>query len=456
MSRLAPTGLRARLLLVAAVGSLVVVGAVVLGFNALLRERLYSDADHLLQERAAAQLRSLTTVDGKLRVSEAPDRAALDTQTWIFAGRQPIEQPRAAAAEQRAVRSMVPGPISRRTVASTDVRLYAVPVTGNGQQLGTVVVGASLRPYRSTAHTALIASLALGALTVLAIVAASWAIIGRALRPVARMTAQAAEWSEHDLSRRFFAGQPHDELTDLAATFDGLLERLSQALRREQRVTAEISHELRTPLARILAEAELVGNRARSPERYRSAIQSIRRSAQELQRAVETLLASARAERVPSGGASDAIAVVQRAADASRQPGHGDEVSLKLSLGAQRVTIAVETDLAERALIPVLENAWRHAESRVDVRISRDGDRVLFRVSDDGPGIDPAIRARIFEPGFRGSPQAGALYASAGLGLSLARRLAQAAGGELEAAANGEGATFVLSLPARDEPPSAS
>ena len=99
------------------------------------------------------------------------------------------------------------------------------------------------------------------------------------LRPVARMTRQAAAWSEHDLDRRFALGEPHDELTELAATLDGLLDRLAASLRREQRFSAELSHELRTPLARVIAEAELAlrrerdargvprGARARPPQR---------------------------------------------------------------------------------------------------------------------------------------------------------------------------------------------
>ena len=79
------------------------------------------------------------------------------------------------------------------------------------------------------------------------------------------MTRQAAAWSEHDLDHRFALGEPHDELTELAATLDGLLDRLAASLRREQRFSAELSHELRTPLARVIAESELALRRDREP-----------------------------------------------------------------------------------------------------------------------------------------------------------------------------------------------
>src|SRR5213076_3003016 len=78
-----------------------------------------------------------------------------------------------------------------------------------------------------------------------------------ALRPGARVTRAAADWSEHRLERRFELGEPHDELTRLAAMLDSLLDRIAASLRREQRFSAELSHELRTPVSRIVAEADL-------------------------------------------------------------------------------------------------------------------------------------------------------------------------------------------------------
>ena len=110
------------------------------------------------------------------------------------------------------------------------------------------------------------------------------------------MTRQAAAWSEHDLDHRFALGQPHDELTELAATLDGLLDRLAASLRHEQRFSAELSHELRTPLARVLAESELALRRAREPDEYRAALELIHRNADQLARTVDALVAAARYE----------------------------------------------------------------------------------------------------------------------------------------------------------------
>ena len=94
------------------------------------------------------------------------------------------------------------------------------------------------------------------------------------------MTRQAADWSEHDLDRRFALGPARDELTQLASTLDGLLERLAASLRHEQRLSAEISHELRTPLASIVAEAQYALRHGRQTDESRATLEHILQSAQ--------------------------------------------------------------------------------------------------------------------------------------------------------------------------------
>ncbi|MCW3026848.1 MAG: histidine kinase, partial [Solirubrobacterales bacterium] len=243
--------LRARLTASAVVGAAIALAALITAFNVVLDARLRTDADNVLRERASTVLRGLGTVDGRLSVIEAPDLGAIDAQTWIFAGERVLEQPaRVDSRNQRMVLQLARTGQGFRTVDVTDTRLLATPAREGTQRLGTVVVGASVSPYESTASAALLGSVILGLLMLAAIAALSLWLITHALRPVAEMTAQAADWGERDLSRRFFAGRPHDELTSLASVFDALLARLAGSLRREQRLTAEISHELRTPLAK--------------------------------------------------------------------------------------------------------------------------------------------------------------------------------------------------------------
>jgi two-component system heavy metal sensor histidine kinase CusS len=111
--------------------------------------------------------------------------------------------------------------------------------------------------------------------------------------------------------------------------------------------------------------------------------------------------------------------------------------------------VAVEADTVERILSPLLENAARFARRRIAVEIRETGGEVVFEVCDDGPGPDPFERERIFEPGFRGGAGSQAeAHPGAGLGLPLVRRLARAAGGEVEIRVSHDGGKFAVRLPA--------
>jgi signal transduction histidine kinase len=438
--------LRARLTAAAVLGSAIVLAVLVLAFNLVLDGRLGADGENVLRERAATALRGLGTIDGHLSLIEAPDQGAVDAQTWIFSGERELEHPAGAdPRNQLAAVALARSGVGFSTVNATDTRLFAVQARRGGRALGVVVVAASLAPYESTASAALVGSLALAAVILIAIAALSRWLIGRSLRPVASMTARAAGWEERDLSRRFFAGEPRDELTALAAVFDGLLGRLRQALMRERRLTAEVSHELRTPLSKIVAEAELASARERPAPELRTSLESIARHARELQRVLETLLAAAR-ESSPAASC-DACAAGRQTLDALRHTAGASAKRLEL-ICPTPARAAVEPDLLTRILAPLLENAARHATTSVTLEIGSADGEILLAVHDDGAGVAADDRERIFEAGVRLDAALDAERGGAGLGLALVRRLARSAGGEVTARPAPRGASFVVRLPA--------
>jgi signal transduction histidine kinase len=446
--RLRRVNLRTRLIASAVAGAAITLTTLVGAFNLVLDARLRADGDNVLRERATTVLRGLGTVDGRLSVIEAPDQGAIDAQTWIFAVDHALERPAGVdSRNEQAARRLAQSGSGFSTVDATDTRLEAVPVRRVGRRLGTVVVAASLAPYESTASSALLGSIILGVLTLAAIAAISRWLISRALRPVARMTAEAADWGEHDLSRRFYARKPHDELSTLASVFDGLLSRLAQSFAREQRLTAEVSHELRTPLAKILAEAELAGTRERSASQYRASLGLITRYAQDLQRVLESLLAAARAGLPGSARSSDARAAAERAATRLRDTLGPYAKSIEL-VCPRPATVAVEADVVERILSPLLENAARFAQRRITLDIHTADGAVIFQICDDGPGVSEHDRERIFDAGFQGADPHGGAHLGAGLGLPLVQRLARATGGEVQAQASSKGGSFTVRLPA--------
>jgi signal transduction histidine kinase len=275
-----------------------------------------------------------------------------------------------------------------------------------------------------------------------------WWLLGASLRPVVRMTRQAAAWSENDREHRFALGPPYDELTELAATLDGLLDRLAASLRRERRFSAELSHELRTPLARVLAESELALRREREPSEYRRTLELVHGNAAQLSRTVDALVKAARYEAGGDRGTADAAAVAAGAAEACEGLADDRHIDVELVEPGYGLRLGLEPDLAERILQPVIENACRYGATHVRVSVGRRDSTVVYAVEDDGPGVAPDETERIFEPGVRGAAGGTNGAAGAGLGLSLARRLARSVDGDIDVAPARSGARFVVRLPA--------
>jgi len=445
--RLVPRGVRSRLLWAVVLSVAVALVITITAFNLFLARNLAQEADAVVKARARAQIAALHVTNGQLTETEAPEDSAGSSLVWVFtANGRSLEAPQVGGKLNREARLLATG--GERIVDSQHggARLFVLPVLDKGSRVGTVVSGVTLEPYNETRRSALIGSIGLAAaLLVIAILAARWAL-SAALRPVSRMTAEAAAWSERDLDRRFRLGDPHDELTQLAATLDGLLDRLAASMRREQRFSAEISHELRTPLARISAEADLALRRDRSAEDYQQTLEAIRRDADQLSRALETLVAAARQEGGLPRGTADAAAAAKAAIEActSLRPDGGLEIALEAP--TKPTLVGVDSDVAERILQPLIENACRYGRGHVRVLVDRNTDNVVFTVLDDGPGVVGEERELIFEPGRRGTAAVDD-GDGAGLGLALARRLARAVGGDVSAEPSGDGGVFRASLP---------
>ena len=437
--------LRSRLTLFVVVGALIGIAGLVLGFNLLLRSSLDSDIDRVLEARASAAVDSVSVESGRIAAAESPDEDAPDAQTWIYRGGRAIERAPGPPELQRLADSLAGGSSTFLDAEGLDVRLLSVPIDESVEQRGTVVAALSVEPYEVTVQRAQTGSIAIGAILLAVIALGTRLLVGRALRPVAQMTAEARRWSEHDLSHRFNAGKPHDELTTLAATFDAMLERVAAALRNEQRFTAELSHELRTPLAAVIAECELALRRERPAPELRDALSAIARRAAALQESFDSLLlaATSRSGVIERSSVADAVA----SATAGLAGVIADRGIDLVQVGSHEVEVAANAAAVERAVSPLIENACRYGRSTVRIAVDRRGDEVRIAIDDDGPGVEPGEIDRIFEPGVRGK-RGPAASAGAGLGLSLSRRLTRAIGGDVIAVASERGGRFELRIPA--------
>jgi two-component system OmpR family sensor kinase len=290
---------------------------------------------------------------------------------------------------------------------------------------------------------------------------AGLALARRAMRPIARLTETAKT-----IARTRDAGvhmpQPaaDDEVADLARTLEAMLASLDasraetqSALDRQRRFVADASHELRTPLTSILANLELLSSQleGEDAEAARSALRSSRR----MRRLVADLLLLARADagRVRRREPIDLRNVVREAA-AEVAPLSEDH-RLTIDIADEPLVVEGTGDELHRLALNLVQNSLVHtpAGTSVSVTVRRSGHDAVIDVSDDGPGIRPELRERVFDRFVRGDGDRTGTTGS-GLGLAIVRAVTDSHGGRVELhSSDSGGARFVVRLPIAQTPP---
>lgn len=421
--------LRGRLALVAVLSTALWVLLITVAIDLVLVHQLKLQADDVLRSRSEAAVALLDENRGTL------DPRELDSEVWVVVAGRLVQAPSNRPQLGPGVLALAAHGSGFRDVDGPDVRLYARPFRTAGTA-GVVVTSVDLQPYARSARLAIGGSMVLALVLVGSVYPITRVVVGRALRPVADMSDQAAQWSAEDVSQRFGAATRPQELARLSRDLDGLLDRLAAVLRHEQQLSAEISHELRTPLSRIVAEVDLLQSSTDPDAETASALLAIAASAAQMDGILETLLAAARSASTQTPGRCDVEHAARLAVAEADQRG-GITVTVTVS-GA----VGVAEPVLVRTLVPVLQNAVRFARTRVDVSTELAADGLHVLVTDDGPGLGD-LGERAFEPGVRGQDD----NDGAGLGLPLSRRLARSCGGDVTARPSPVGAVLDVRLP---------
>jgi signal transduction histidine kinase len=305
----------------------------------------------------------------------------------------------------------------RTAAQSGPIHLLALPMRSRGRVVAVAVTGVDEAPYATALASVTRDGTLLAILAVLGATGLAALVLGRSLGPMTAMTERAADWSRHRSGSRFGLGPPRDELTGLAAVLDELLDRVEDAIAAEHRLTAEIAHELRSPLTLLIGEADLALMSRATASSEIPRYERIRDAATAMARAITALLddAAAAAEGPPDTVALEAVAAAVATLDAT--------VAVDLSGAPERVPVRLVR--LERMLAPILDNAIAEAAKRVTVVVRADGEDVVIRIADDGPGIPASVVTSLFDPGVTTKPS------GTGLGLALARRLVREAGGDI-------------------------
>jgi two-component system OmpR family sensor kinase len=467
-----------------AIGAILVLLGI--GLFLILREALLSNVENTVQSRAALAARDLEvdgrsggapqvkladetaeqlSLDGVFVVVRNPDGRALYESVNIPAG----------ALRQDTVWREVPTtgqPASGTADLSNEAPdyIYAMPVRHG---VGPTLILEAGHSYSDLEETLGIIGTVLGAgigVALLLSIGGAYFLARTALRPVDAVVSSAREMSETDLSQRLPVANPRDEIGRLATTINGLLARLEtafgrleaslarqeEALARQRRFAADASHEFRTPLTAIGGHADMLDEWAlEDPEAARQSVRTIKNEVERLGSLAEALLTLARGDEGPSlhVGRHDLGELASEAVKVAQAAGDG-RVSIEYATPHRAVRAVFDRDRIRQVASILLDNATKYTPQggNVAARVGETAGRAFLEVSDTGVGIPEEKQPLVFERFYR--LESARTEGGVGLGLSIARQIAEAHGGHIEVrSAPGEGSTFTLVLPRKAPTP---
>ena len=430
-----------------------------------LARSLSQEMDLTLATEASRQIASMDVENGALHLGEGPDNLSIGTVAELYdaTGRYVLaydtRQPLPAVPE--ALSAAASGASVYTTTALPDGiewRVLTAPVIENGVVIAILQVGRPVAEVNATLHSlALLLALAVP-FTLVVASAGGLFLAGRALDPIDYMTRAAAAIGANDLSRRLgFRGR--DEVGRLAATFDGMLDRLDRAFQRQRQFTADASHELRTPLTMLSSQIDVALQRTRTPAEYKELLRSLRDDAARMSRLVNELLTLARADAGQQLLTREKLDLDELVGSvvAAMQP-LATQQGVQLTESTTPAPVLGDQTRLTQLLMNLVDNALRYtpAGGSVTVTVRANSDSTELRVADTGSGIAPEHLPHLFERFYRGDLARARSEGGAGLGLAIAQWIVEAHGGRIGVESEvGRGSVFKVSLPSAASGPGA-
>jgi len=326
------------------------------------------------------------------------------------------------------------------------VRVISMSATdGNVITIGTTLEGDEilLERYRETFGTALAIMLVCGGFV-------GWLLARKAMAGVKRVTETATRIGRHDFDRRVTLADEGEEISALVRAFNDMLERIESLLSELRQITDNVAHELRTPITRIRGIAETTLKGSGDIDEYREMAASVIEGSDDLIEMIGTMLEISEAD---SGVAElDAAPlniqeIVEEAADLFAPMAEDRHITIHLSKPPRAPMVVGDRPRLQRVVANLLDNAIKYTPpgGTVTLSVNLDSAGVKIEFSDTGVGINEKEIPLIFDRFYRGDKSRST--AGSGLGLSLARAIIRAHGGDITVKSTGGGSTFTVFLP---------
>jgi two-component system sensor histidine kinase MtrB len=446
-------GLRARIVLGFAVGTLLVSAVLVVTTFLLARSYLLDQRERFATRQAFADANVLRSrlgtagvevgdVLGDLVPSGGADVVVHGGDAWysssLDVGARDVPQ-----ALSEVVAAEAAGTV-RTTSAAGPRIVVGVAIPGAGVEFYEI---SPLTELQLSLRT-LAAVLGAGALAATAAGAAfgAWAS-RRAVQPLEQVAVAATKIAGGELTTRLPSTEDPD-LVAIVGSFNSMVDALAARIERDARFAGDVSHELRSPLTSLITSVEVMsGRRQDLSPRGQEALALVEGELARFRRTLDDLLELA---RLDSGAGVDLPPPVSLAAVVREVLTHGGHSPELLEADSDTLTtVRADKNRLERAVRNLLDNAERHAGGPCRLQVRRRGDSVVLRVDDSGPGVPPADRERVFERFARGPRAARGSLPGAGLGLAIVAETAAQQGGAAWCSPSPcGGARFSLALPA--------
>lgn len=279
---------------------------------------------------------------------------------------------------------------------------------------------------------------------------ASWVLVGRALRPVEAIRAEVADISGRALDRRVPVPPNRDEIGRLASTMNEMLDRLQAASERQRKFVADASHELQSPIAALRTQLEVAIAQPATTD-WAATSSDLLAESRHMERLVRDLLFLARSDGEESVRRIEPVDLDDIVLEEATRLRSSARVGVDAS-GVSAAPLSGNRDELTRLVRNLLENAEHHAESRVRIRLSAEGREIILVVEDDGPGVAPAERERIFQRFTRLDEARSRHNGGTGLGLAIVKEITERHGGTVCVENAAPGARFAVRLPQTQVP----
>ena len=316
----------------------------------------------------------------------------------------------------------------------------------------TVIVASPIGAQRESLRTVLLYLLVGLPLLVLLVGAATWVLVGRALHPVDMIRSRVHGIGASQLADRVPVPDTGDEIARLAVTMNEMLDRLQNAQSAQRRFVADASHELRSPLATLTVALDVALGDP-TGRTWRELHEVMEAEADRMRRLVDDLLLLARADENGLRLARTDVDLDDLLHAETRRLRTSTDLNIHADVSPLRVT--GDFDRLGQVVRNLADNAVRYADHQVRLALSHDHDSALIVVEDDGPGIPPSDRDRVFERFVRLDESRERGHGGSGLGLAIVEEVVRAHGGSVLVSDSClGGARFEVRLPS--QPPSSA